>query len=407
MKYLLYFLSFTLLALEPTVPREQKNQYQEVIALISKDPDKALVELGDMDAQRSAIFDYLEGSIYLDKKDQSKALIQFSQAVKKLPEFTRAHKALAFLYLEQNKHEQALKHLSLVISLGSGDASTWKNLAYVHMSLKNWQAAWFAFENVRLFEPKNPQLKKYFLDIRMHQENYQEAQLLAKEIIEEKPQDRNTWLTYISCLNQLDKQEEALANFILFEQLFELNDSEKSNLAGLYYSQENYLAAAKYFGQVSGELEVGAKLKQAYALMNIQKFAEAANILAKLRDIEFNNKESYFQVYAQVQMNLGKNKEALKLYQEALKYNANSGLTLMAIAQVADQEADYELAIDFYTRSLKHKDLMINALLRRARIYLIQEKWSLAEQDAKAVINSQANKNSKAFAQNILDSIQR
>ena len=405
MKYLLYFLSFTLLALEPTVPREQKVQYQEIIALMSKDTDKALEKLNKMDEQRSPIFDYLAGSLYLDKKDQSKALSQFNKAVKKLPEFTRAHKALAFIYLEQAKHKLALKHLSLVISQGSGDASIWKNLAYVHMSLENWQAAWFAFENVRLFDPENTQLQKYFLDIRMRQENYAEALLIAKEIIEDTPQDRNTWLTYISCLNQLNKSEEALANFILFEKLFELSDTEKLNLAGLYYSQENYLSAAKYFGQVEGELQADAKLRQAYALMNIQKFAEAAKILAALKVTEFKNKETYLQTYAQVQMNLGKTDDAIKLYREALKYNANNSMTLMAIAQLADQISDYEVAIDFYTRSMKHKDLMNNALLRRARIYLIQKQWSLAEDDARAVIDSNADKNSKAFAKNILDSI--
>ena len=292
-----------------------------------------------------------------------------------------------------------------MISQGSGDASIWKNLAYVHMTLENWQAAWFAFENVRLFDPENDQLQKYFLDIRMHQENHAEGLLIAKEIIEDTPQDRNTWLTYISCLNQLNKSEEALANFILFEKLFELSDTEKLNLAGLYYSQENYLSAAKYFGQVEGELQADAKLRQAYALMNIQKFAEAAKILAALKVTEFKNKETYLQTYAQVQMNLGKTDEAIKLYREALKYNANNSMTLMAIAQLADQIADYEVAIDFYTRSMKHKDLMNNALLRRARIYLIQKQWSLAEDDARAVIESNADKNSKAFAKNILDSL--
>jgi tetratricopeptide (TPR) repeat protein len=406
MKYLFYFLSFSLLALEPTVPREQKSQYQEIIALLTKDQDKALLKLSKMNAERSAIFDYLEGTILLDKDQKDKALNQFSQAVKKLPEFTRAHKALAYIYLEKTQHKRALKHLTLVISQGSADASTWKNLAYVHMSLENWQAAWFAFENVRLFDPENPQLEKYFLDIRMRQENYSEALLIAKEIISKTPQDRNTWLTYISCLNQVKKPAEALANFILFEQLFELNDSEKLNLAGLYYSQENYLAAAKYFGQVTGELKVDAKLRQAYSLMNVQKFTEAAEILARLKKLDFNKKESYLQTYAQVQMNLGKTKEAIKLYQEALKYNANSSLTLMAIAQLADQDADYALAIDFYTRCMKHKELKTNALLRRSRIYLIQTQWSLAEDDAKAVIDSDADKSSKAFAQSILDNIQ-
>ncbi|WDE97209.1 tetratricopeptide repeat protein [Lentisphaera profundi] len=405
MKYLFYLFSLSLLALEPSVPREQSRQYQDIIELIAKEPKKALDKLQAMEPSRSPVFDYLQGSLYLDQKNQKLAISSFLTAIKKLPEFTRAHKALAHIYLQENNNTLALKHLSAVIRQAAADLNTWKNIAYIHMSLENWQAAWFAFENVRLFDPENKEINKYFLDIRMHQENYADALIIAREILDKNPQNRNVWLSYISCLNQVDKSEEALMNFVLFDQLFELSDSEKMNLASLYYSQGNYIAAAKHYAQIKGDMATDATLKQAYALMSIQKYDQAAVVLAKLDKLKFENKENYYQIYAQVKMNLGKQEEALKLYQEALKYNADNAITLISIAQLAEQLKDYELAIEYYTRSAKHNDYRLNSLMRRSRIYLIQKKWSLAQADAQALLDSNIDKNSQAFAQHILQSI--
>ena len=200
MKYLLpLFFTFKLLALEPFVPAKERRNYERIHELIETKPIEALELIVTMKETYSPVFDYIAGGIYLDQGKINDAEQVFLKAINKEAKFTRAHKALALLYLEQDKLDPALKHLSLTLAQGGGDAAIWKNLAFIHMKKENWQAAWFAFENVRLFEPESTNLDKYFLDIRMHQHDFSDALSISQEILKREPENKNVWMTMINC----------------------------------------------------------------------------------------------------------------------------------------------------------------------------------------------------------------
>ena len=72
-------------------------------------------------------------------------------------------------------------------------------------------------------------------------------------------------MTSIKCLIKLEREEDALDNFLLFDKVHDLDES-KNELATLAFNQEKYLTAIRYFDQVKSDLGNDAKMKKVYAL---------------------------------------------------------------------------------------------------------------------------------------------
>jgi tetratricopeptide (TPR) repeat protein len=172
------------------------------------------------------------------------------------------------------------------------------------------------------------------------------------------------------------------------------------NIASLAFNQEQYLTAIRFFNQINSELKNDAKLKKVYALVALEEYQQASSILSQLSKLEFSKNEMFYQLNAQVQLNIGNTKEAILAFEESLKYNTDNGATLLALGQLYEQEKDYNKALDYYSRcSGEFRDA---AMLRSAGIYLLQKNYLQAIKTADIIVQSNADKVSKDTALSIL-----
>ena len=205
---------------EPIIKADESKLYNNIVTSYEqKKYNEALKHFTKLKTPHSAAFDYLKGIIYLEQKQYSNAEKAFHQALKKMPQFIRPHQALIKTYFDSDRAVKALPHLSEIIKQGRANGNTWKSLAEIQLNEKNYDAAWHAIQQARIFSPQDQNLENILLDIRLQQENYREAIPMLKAAIDKNPQQRQLWLSLSSCLLKTDKTSEARLNLELFSRL--------------------------------------------------------------------------------------------------------------------------------------------------------------------------------------------
>jgi tetratricopeptide (TPR) repeat protein len=380
----------------PVVPVKEVESFKKISALYDVNKVEAYKLLKVLPKERSAVFDYLEGGIHMANEQVDKALAQFESAIKKFPDFYKAHVIVGSIYLNQKNYDKALKTYSKIVTLGRADGRTWKNLAYLHIQKKNYLAAEQAYQSARVFLPKDKSLDQNFLQLRLLQNDYQAALNLALELLDKDETNQSLWKTVIDCLNRLDRQKEALHHYEIYAKLFSLTDQERMQLAGLYYNQKLYQDAVDQYAKVEGSEKVSALRNQVLCLNELEQYTQVLDLLkGDLQQYAFGDREKLFVSRAQAAMNLNKFSDAKQDYLKALEYNSQNSQILFALAELYEQAEDRKEALRYYGLASKEQIYRSASLMRQARLYLMDKQYRLAlkaAQDAKLSDNSDAVK---------------
>ena len=85
---------------EPKINAEEKKLFNDLIPVIQQDPDMAISILqGRINAQSSAALEFTLGNLYAQTSNNLKAVNQYRAAIKKFPDFQRAHMNLGICLL--------------------------------------------------------------------------------------------------------------------------------------------------------------------------------------------------------------------------------------------------------------------------------------------------------------------
>jgi tetratricopeptide (TPR) repeat protein len=410
MKYLLLiFLSFSLgaaqpLGTEPVIPAKEAALYRESVALLNEKPTEALSKLQAAKADSSAAFDFLRGVAHQRLKQANDAEKNFQKALAKFPRFYQARLALSAIYLNREQTQKALTQMLEIVKLGMADGALWKNIAFCHLERKNYHAAWEAIRQARVFLPEEKSLDRLCLDIRLRQEDYAQARNLAAELLDKNPQEKQLWMTLVQCLLQLDKNRQALLNLELCDRLLGLNASERKLLGDLAYNEGLYGKAAENYLKIEGDenLSGDLELRAAHAYSSLGK---PEKVIETLKNEDKNlspaQKEQRHQLRAAAYEQLQQSENALAEYRLALQYNALNALCLFKIAEFSEAAGDTESALDFYSRAQKDPRYRAAALLRKARIHLLEGRKRDALRDAQDALNHENTPANRAFLEQI------
>ena len=399
-------LSFTLLGenpliSEPVIPADQIETYNEVIKIMETQPSEALKKISEVN-QPSPAFLLIKGILLKKQGNKKVAKESFQSALKELPLFYKARVHLAYLFLEEKNYKSALPHLLTIIQLGRGDGSTWQNLTICYMKLDKLKAAEESLRQLRLYKDDDRDIDLALMDIRWRQKNFQAAYGLAVQMVDSDITDKASWKLMINCLIQLDKEDQALKNMIVYSKLFKLDDTERNQMAGLYYNQEFYNEAAKLYQQVSGSLKKTAHLRAAQSLIYIDKYDQVLELLSKpLKSYSPGDFISYHLFRAESFAALNKKEDSLKELLQILRYDTMNGRVNFKIAELFEDKKDYESALDYYTRSSKDSDIAVISHLRSARIYALKKNYDLAIQSAQKADSIENSSRTKSFIQKL------
>jgi len=355
---------------EPIIPAEQGKLYNQIVDLRNSDPKAALAKFSELPDKYSPAFDFLRAVILIDQKLESRSKAFLKEALKKLPTFYQARLTFAQVLLKENNYKDALPELLQIVKLGRADGQLWKSISICHLELKNYSAAESCLTQAKIFLPKDQSIDQALLNCYITQEDFLKAEKLAEKLLDENKDNKNYWQAYIQSLIENKKRKKALVHQQLLVSLFKVDDNDIKLLADMYFNDGVFLKAADLYLKVQGQLSGKSILQAARCFVNASTYEKVVGILKNVEKLSPSQKSEFYTLKGQAFLKLGKSKDALSSFLNALKFNSQNSYVQFYIAELYEDLNKTTEAIDYYSRASANKDFYVNSKLRKARIYI-------------------------------------
>ena len=279
------------------------------------------------------------GQLYIQLEKHKEAIGQLNIAIKNFPNFYRAYKIMLVAFLQSNDFDKAYKTILKVLELKGGDGDIYGFLGFLHLQKEQYFSAAKAYEMALLYFPDNKSFKRGLLQASMIQENHQQNIALANELMLKAPRKEKIQYLLIQANAYLSQEQYDKALEIL--KLAEIlgSDQAKSLLAKLYLQKGLILESLNNF-----EYLIKVKKNPTFAdietmlsyLFDLNEFKKAKDFI-KLLKKHYKNlpKQELMKLQgfeAQVLFDQGKTKQAIKTLKKILDQdplNASALLTLI------------------------------------------------------------------------------
>lgn len=376
-------------AVEPKVDREEAEMIAELGEMLSqsqfrtaeqrllafikdrRNPTDPEVESKDV----SAALIFTLGNLYFQNGQVSDAERSYKLALKRHPEYRRAHKNLALLYATQDKIEMAKPHLMKAIELGEADHRAFGLLGYSYLKKGKALAAEGAYRQAYLLNSGERDWKLGLAQALMQQEKWAGGAAMLQGLIDESPDNALFWKQQANCYIRMDEPMRAAENYEVLR-LKGLADEESLNQLGdIYANQEQpllalgaYLTAVK----VTEVVNVERSLKSAKYLHVLGATEEAARFIAELKQkaagkMTPEQETRLLVTGSDVAKAAGEPDRAARLLKEVLEIDPLNGearvrlgqlfVRLAAEAEATDQTEDMKLeAGKYFKTAMKSSD---------------------------------------------------
>ena len=335
----------------------------------------------------------VKGQIYLSLDKDELAKASFLAAIAQLPDFIRAHKSLAVIYIKQQNYQQARKHLVKTITLGEGDAQLFGYLAYINLQLSTPWSAIAGYEQALLLEPENKQWQQGLLYSLISAKDNHAAKAMLNEMLQKTPNDARLWLQRSRISLDDNTPLDALTSM---EVAVRLGNSDADNLiatAQLHLNHGSVSRAAELMVQLltqrqSSKVNLASKnskhfdaIESVIAWLIYEKHWPEAKKLLKHSD-------KYVQRISDLQKSQLKlhhaslpgntNKEITQLYEQAIKLAPTNGQALIALAEHYQKNNDYTQAQMLFIRAASLAGFAERAFIGHAQVYIEQKNYHQA-----------------------------
>jgi tetratricopeptide (TPR) repeat protein len=261
------------------------REAESVLAAFIKETEKP-TDPKKVPAEISPAMVFVLGNLYFQADRPEEARRAFLEAIRRFPRFRRAHTNLAYLYISQNKMDEAMPMLQKAIELGENSARVYGLLGYSHLLKKNAVAAENAYRQAYLLDASSRDWKLGLAQALMAQEKHAEAANLIGTLIEENPNDKQLWLQQTNALLAMERKDEAIVNLEALR-LKGIADESNLNLLGNLHMDRNepQLALLAYLAAMdkATTLDVQRALKSARILNDYGFPDKAEQFIARIR----------------------------------------------------------------------------------------------------------------------------
>lgn len=224
---------------------------------------------------------FVLGNLYFSAERTDEARRAFIEALRRFPDFRRAHVNLGYLYVSEEEYDKARNHFQQAVSLGEGNPRVFGLLGYCYLLDRMPMAAENAYRQAFLLDPGNKDWKLGLAQALMLEEKLEEASTILANLIDENPEDRQLWLQQTNALLGMERKQEAAVNLEVLRMKGLAGETELNLLGNIYMDQgEPQLALLAYM----------AALDKAESL-DIERAIRSAKIL---NDYGFPDKAAIF-----------------------------------------------------------------------------------------------------------------
>ncbi|MFV0276928.1 MAG: tetratricopeptide repeat protein [Parahaliea sp.] len=366
-------------------PEEQKLAV-ELRPLVREGNYRAALErLNQADtATFSAALTFVQAQLYLSLGELPRARDAYLATLEKMPDFDRAHRALAAVYLQQGKQAQARKHLTRALVLGANDAQLYGQLAYLNLQERSPWSAISGYQQALFLDPDNPQWRRGLLLALVASRHFEAARALIEEALASDPDDAGLWLQYSNLALNTDDPTGALASLEMAARLGRLEPDNIMVLAQLHLQEGSLDRGVSLLRDNLERLDdhhAGNLVQTLQWLVQRDEAGAARQLIAGLGapGIRLNQRERSQLLTAQgkLQQLAQQPERATGSLEQAIKLDPANGDALLALAEQLGKGNPYR-ASTLFERAAALPAYEERARLGRARLAVSQGDYPLA-----------------------------
>jgi tetratricopeptide (TPR) repeat protein len=335
----------------------------------------------------------VQGQIHLSLSQDEKAKQSFLAAINLMPDFIRAHKSLAVIYIKQEQYKQARKHLVKTITLGEGDAQLFGYLGYINLQLSTPWSAISAYEQALLLEPENSQWLQGLLYGLITAKDTHAAKAMLNEMLQKNPKDISLWLQRSRISLDDNTPLDALTSM---EMAIRLGNNDADNLISTAQLHLNYGSVSRAADLMTGLLKQWQTKATPYTTKNTDHFnaiesvigwlvyekhwEEAKSLLKYSKN--FTKKLTHLQ-QSQLKLHTAKlpgktTKQITRLFEQAIQLAPTNGQTLIALAEHYQKNKDYTQAQLLFVRAASLPNFAERAYIGHAQVFIDLKNYQQA-----------------------------
>lgn len=361
---------------EPQVTREEQAILREVAARMPEAAAEAAEFLArNLQPSSSAALDFTLGNLRFQLDDFAAAEGHYREAIRKFPDFLRAHKNLGLTLSRQGDFGAAVIPLSRALTLGSVDGDTYGILGFAHLYLENWVSAEAAYRQGLLFEPDNANWQIGLARALQAQDRHREAGALLGEMTTRWPNRVDFWVHQANTYLATNQPMEAAANLEWVRRLGGGNQQSLLLLADIYVNEG---LAKLAFGVWEQAFETGEDIpldrivRAAERLGQQDHWEVTSRLLSRLQQrfpegLSGREEGRILRLRAMVADAKGQDEEARQLLERALESNPLDGEGLLQLARIIGR-GDLEQAEVLLGQAARIPDTAARALLQHGEM---------------------------------------
>jgi len=360
-------------AVEPTITPAERQLLDEVAAILATNlPAASQRLLESTTTNSSAALDFTLGNFLFQQQQLEAAATRYRTALKKMPDFLRAHKNLALIQFQEAQYADSLASLLKSVALGEADELTYGLIGHCHHRLGNHASAEAAYRQALLFNPANENWKQGLASSLLEQRRLGEAAAWLEELLILKPDRADLWLAQADTYLGRDDVDRAAANYELLRRMGKASTGSLLNLGDIYVNRGLPTEAVNAYTEALHKKQspdLNRMIRVARVLLEQQHPKESARLVAALeRDLP-TKPDDLLRLKARIAFVQGNTDSAIVSLESLLEQNPADGETLILLGDHyarAGEKTDQERAALLYERASRIEGFAARAMVQQA-----------------------------------------
>lgn len=376
-------------SVEPKISADETELFKKFAEQMKTDPNAATALIrGAMksDGSHNAQIDFVMGNLNFQAGRVDEAIKNYTEAIRKFPDFRRAHNNLGIILAQRGQYKEAITHLAKTVENGGGDSVTWGLMAYGYLEQNLYLSAEIAYRNALIFEPDNTDwilgLSKSLLESR----KFDEAVLLLDDMLKSQPTNADLWLFQANGYLGKGDVNRAAANLEIVRRLGKIQPEMLARLGDLYAGTGAHDLALSAYQEALAKnpnLPIPGLMQSADLLVANGGYAQGAQLIAQIRatlgrTLSDSDKADIQKIEARIAASRGEVGDAAKTLEQIVEANPLDAEALLLLANVYARRGETEKADFLYTRAERIRGSEVQALVQHGRFLVRESKYAKA-----------------------------